>query len=208
MSEPLSAGLADALERARLAARIRDLTGLPKPPSFRGAPRRARLATRLADTAARASVDSATRDWLLRALRVLALGRKGWAVPKTRGAGVPAGPTGQFPGYVTSSAGEETVVRLALLLRLMRQERQALDLLARRMQSGLPDREARWWFAHLLEQLGEKKARALTNAQAPEPLPVSDKAPASGAPRYAIIMLAMFDSPVFRSSLFSLVASD
>jgi hypothetical protein len=207
MTARLTPPLGEAIERARLVSRIRDLTGLVKTRQFKGEPRRAALARTLADLAERTSVDSPHRPRLLTALRLAAVGSKGWSAPKVRGRDVQAGPTGPFPGYVTSSHGEETVVRLALLLRLMKRERDAIDLLVRRLESGLPDAESRWWLSHLLEQMGEKKARALTGASAPSPLPPSPPAPASSC-RYGIVMLAMFDSPVFRSSLSSLVASD
>jgi hypothetical protein len=103
------------------------------------------------------------------------------------------------------------VVRLALLLRLMRRERDAIDLLVRRVRSGLEDRQSRFWLAHLLGQTGEKKAAlAISPPAATEAAVVADRArPATTSPlRYGIVVLTMFDTPVFRSSLRSLVESD
>lgn len=207
MTVDLTLPLREAIDRARLVARIRDLTGLVKTRQFRGEPRRAALARTLVRFAERSTSDGPLRRWVLTAIRLVAAGRKGWSAPKVRAHDGKAGPGGPFPGYVTSSHGEETVVRLALLLRLMRRESDAIDLLVRRLESGLPDTESRWWLSHLLAQMGEKKAGVLTGAVAPAPVPASAPAHASAC-RYGIVMLAMFDSPVFRSSLSSLVASD
>lgn len=205
-----------AIERARLSADIKDLAGLPKPVKLATGTWRERLARRLVE-AVRAlppSGEPVRRDWLLRALRMTALGTRGWTAPaKGRGPSAPVGTPGPFTGYITSSDGEEAVVRLALLLRLMRREGEALDLLRRRVLSGSDDRQSRYWLAHLLGQAGEKKAAAELAASVPAALPAAREVKAArptGAPslRYGIVILTMFDTPVFRSSLRSLVESD
>lgn len=211
----LSARALAAIERARLSVDIKDLATLPKPVKLEAGTWRERLARRLVESvrALPPSGGPIRRDWLLRALRMTAVGTRGWVAPaKGRGLSAPLGTPSPFTGYVTSSDGEEAVVRLALLLRRMRREGEALDLLRRRVLSGLDDRQSRHWLAHLLGQAGEKKAAAELAASAPGATSAAEVRTAHrGTPpslRYGIVILTMFDTPVFRSSLRSLVESD
>ncbi len=204
--------VADAIGRAQFAADIKDMTGLPKPVKFRGRAQRLRLVRALLERAKKKGAGGAVPQapWLLRAIRLAAIGLKGWAPPaKSRGSAGRVGPTGPFAGYLTSSETDDVVIRLALLLRLMRRDREALDLLVGRVSSGLPSGQARWWLAHQLELFGEKKAAALLREGAGQAETIQ-VAIAKGAPslRYGIVMLTMFDTPVFRASLRSLVESD
>src|SRR5687768_1829288 len=94
----------------------------------------------------------------------------------------------------------------------MKRRREAVDLLTRRIRSGQPSGQSRYWLSQLLLASGERKAAA---ALAPEPdsernVRVEPDFSSRQQPRlrYGIVMLTMFDTPVFRSSLRSLVNSD
>lgn len=212
----LPPGVRGAIERLRLSSEIQDLTGLPKPVAFTSV-RRERAARRVVaaikSRRPRANRFAAVDGALLRALRLLAVGRRGWRRPETT---ITTEPMPKFAGYVTSSRSEDQVVRLSLLLRLMRRRKESIDLLAKRLRSGLPADQSRFWLSHLLLHGGEKRAAAALAAEGPaEAGPHVRSGPAEAGPhvepsrlRYAIVMLTMFDTPVFRSSLRSLVNSD
>jgi hypothetical protein len=207
----LEPSLSVAIERLRLSSDVQDLTGLPKPVRFTDGSWRQRLARRLvASLRARATtpetgglVDDAVRC----ALRMVAVGRRGWTAPS--GAKINPQTPAPFAGYVTSSTGEDQVVRLSLLLRLMKRRREAVDLLERRVVSVMPSEQSRFWLSQMLLSLGEKKLAARLAPAVTSPVPPGPRAPRPASRlRYGIVVLTMFDSPVFRSSLQSLVQSD
>lgn len=208
------------ISRLRLSAEVQDLTGVAKAPRFATRPRAERAARWLVDLArwrrvraqARGRQAGALDRAVLRLLRVVSLGKRGWAAPADVR---PAPADGQVAGYVTSSVGEELVVRLSLLLRLMRRHRDAVDLLTRRVTSAMPSEQSRFWLSFLLTHVKEKKAAAAVAVSgAVAPAGGAAGTPAAARPqersrlRYGIIVLTMFDSDVFRSSLRSLVESD
>ena len=199
-----------ALESLRLSADMQDLAGLAKPVVFDEGSRRQWLARRLVRSLRGREATSpdgfVTDDLLRRALRILAIGwRRGWAEPPDTKINRKVVPP--FAGFVTSSQDETQTVRLALLLRLMKRRREAIDLLERRVRSGLPDEQSRFWLSQMLQSLGEKKLAGLLS-------PPREAAAVPPPPRqrtrlrYGIVVLTMFDTPVFRSSLRSLVNSD
>lgn len=203
--------LTDALARLRLSSDIQDLAGLAKPVLFDDGSWRQRVAQwTVAALRAREGTSPqgfVTDEVLRRALRLLAIGwRRGWSEPpETKINRTPVPP---FAGFVTSSAGEDQVVRLALLLRLMKRRREAVDLLEKRLRSGLPDRQSRYWLSHQLASLGDKRlAKALAPPAEPVAAPAATARPQTRL-RYGIVVLTMFDSPVFRASLRSLLDSD
>jgi hypothetical protein len=194
------------MERLRLSSDVQDLTGLPKPVVF-GNARKERLARGLVARLRRSATGSLADDLRLRLLRMLAVGRRGWS--PVAGAKINPSPMVPFAGFVRSSDSEDQVVRLSVLLRLMKQRRKAVDLLVDRVESGLQDVQARFWLAQMLTGVGEKKAAAAVSGRQPVAAPVPAP-PVRPVPRlrYAIVMLTMFDTPVFRASLRSLVTSD
>lgn len=201
-----------AIDRLRLAAEVQDVTGMSKPPRLRGRQRRERwVRWLLSNLRARPGGPSLSRRFLLRALNVAALGLRGWRLPsQAPGPSEPDPVERTFAGFVTSSQGEEQVVRLSLLLRLMKRQRQAVDLLVDRVRSTAPNAQSRLWLAHFLRWFKEDQAAALLLEGSPSPAPPLPPSPAHRPPRlrYGIIMLTMFDSEIFRSSLRSLVHSD
>ena len=217
MSSTREPAIGAALERLRLSAEVQDVTGSLKFARMRGQPERERRVRRILSTLRerrrRAAPPTLVDAALEHALKLAAFGRRGWLTPAIEtGSQTPRRRTEREPvaGYVTSSAGEEQVVRLSLLLRLMKRQRDAVDLLIARVQSGLAADQSRVWLAHFLEEAGEKKAAALLLADVPSAAP-APRAIASGPRsrlRYGVVMLTMFDSDVFRSSLTSLARSD
>src|SRR5688500_18715048 len=203
-----------ALERLRLSSDIQDLTGLPKPVAFVDKSVKERVARRLAAVlrtrGARAARSGGFDELLRRVLRLVAVGRRGWARPS--GAKPNSEPFPSFAGFVSSSAGEDQVVRLSLLLRLMKRRREAVDLLARRVRSGQPSGQSRFWLSQLLLAAGERKAAAALAPKSDSERNVRVEPDFSSRQqprlRYGIVMLTMFDTPVFPSSLRSLVNSD
>lgn len=214
MSEKVSRpGVEGALlERLRLSSDVQDLTGLPKPVVLPDGSRRRRAAERvIARLRAHGADEPPWRAALLRrALRLLAVGRRGWTEPA--GVKINPRPVPPFTGFIHSSESEDPLVRLSILLRLMKQRRAAVDLLAARLESGLDATQSRLWLSQLLLSIGEKKAAAKLMPPGPAAAErAAARRPAAAAPtrlRYAIVMLTMFDTPVFRSSLRSLVESD
>lgn len=209
--QKLEPALSAAIERLRLSSDVQDLTGLPKPVVFADGSASQRLGRRLVALlrarAATGTADGLVDNAIRRALRILAVGRsRGWTPPA---AVINPQTPPPFAGYVTSSAGEDQVVRLSLLLRLMKRRREAVDLLERRMRSAMPSEQSRFWMSQMLLSLGEKKLAAKL---APVVAPTITPGPQAPRPktrlRYGIVVLTMFDSPVFRSSLQSLVNSD
>lgn len=175
----LEPSLSVAIERLRLSSDVQDLTGLPKPVVFTDGSWRQRLARRLvASLRARATtpetgglVDDAMRC----ALRMVAVGRRGWTAPS--GAKINPQTPAPFAGYVTSSTGEDQVVRLSLLLRLMKRRREAVDLLERRVVSVMPSEQSRFWLSQMLLSLGEKKLAARLAPAVTPPVPPGPRAP-------------------------------
>jgi glycosyltransferase involved in cell wall biosynthesis len=200
-----------ALERLRASSELQDLTGLRRAVALRPGSQRERVFRRavgLLQTRRNGRDRSDLVDDLLRrTTRMLALGRKGWALPPGRlnTRLMPA-----FTGFVDEAAGEDQVIRLGLLLQLMKQKREAVDLLVRRFRAGGEGHQVRFWLSRWLLQAGEKKASALLASKvaarlSDETLRVRRSQPRR---RHAVVMLTMFDTPVFRSSLRSLVGSD
>jgi glycosyl transferase family 2 len=204
----------DAVERLQLAAEVEEVAGLAKPVRLRGKPRRERVA-RLLLGYARGRRESGRRTMivdagLVRALKLVVLGRRGWSAQTIAGKARPAERTG-VAGYTTSSSSEDQVVRVSILLILMKRPRDAVDLLVARVRSGLPSGRTRRRLAYLLARTGEKKAAAALAQARPADAP---RAVSGGyvrhrsSLRYGIVILTMGDSDVFRSSLNSLVRSD
>jgi hypothetical protein len=200
-----------ALGRLRFQADLQDLTGLPKAVVFQPGSRHAAVVRRgvswLRARRVRGNTSPVVDEMCRRLLRVAAVGRRGWEPVPGRLSTRSMPP---FAGFVTSSAGEDQVVRLGLLLHLMRRRREAVELLIRRLESGAPAQQSRFWLSQWLLHAGEKRAAAAMARGLPDPSP-SAAPPENRQParrRHAIVLLTMFDSPVFRSSLRSLVHSD
>jgi len=120
-------------------------------------------------------------------------------------------------GYVTSTDREELLIRNCLLLRAMGRYGVCIELLTRRLDSGLPTKETREWLVFSLQEIGDSTTADLFDAPPERPEPALDgnnhvyqpHAKANGTRlRYGVIVAAMFDSDVFRGSLLSLLNSD
>jgi glycosyltransferase involved in cell wall biosynthesis len=119
----------------------------------------------------------------------------------------------EVSGYAVSAEDEKVSVRISLLLYLMKQYEKATGLLVRRLKTGLPSPETRYWLSFFLKQMKEKEAEKIllqhesvdraTPSKRPRP-------PSNGQTglRFAVVIPTMFDSEVFRSSIRSLLRSD
>lgn len=214
---------------------MRELTGYGKAPKLRGRPAviaRVRWILEIADR--RGGLSHADLGYwrrlcaytfLVLGLRLVGYGwrRHGWL---TTAAPVIAGHVerhtlrlGLIGGYVSTSDEETPLIRMSLLLRLMRRYSASVELLTKRLQTGLPSIRTRFWLAQFLDEIGEKKAAleicSLTDGHSERPagvdqsvLPPRPKWVWPGRRRYGIVVLTMFDSEVFRTSLRSLLNSD
>lgn len=220
-SEISEGAVADAIARLDFSLALQEHAGLPKPPRMRGKSRRERAARgilawdqrrdrtrigrrrRIADRAVVAGLRAVTGTFWSLGPRTI-----GTAADE-RAASGSAQTDLDVAGYVTTSAKEDQVIRLAFLLRLLNRNREAIDLLARRVESTLPSRESQRWLARLLERGGEKKAAALLAHKSATPAePCRRPATAKTRLRYGVVMLSMSDSPVFRASVGSVLRSD
>lgn len=211
--------VAAALARLQLASEVRELAGLAKPvriPEHAGIEHRLRaLASAIQSRLAR-DTGSWYSEAVLRLsvawLRFLSGTWKAPAYPLNDIVRVRRERRDEFThaanGFVSSSSDETMLVRVTLLLRLMRRHREAAEFLVRRWESDLSHSRAAYWLSRFLEESGERKAAALLSGEGEEPL-------SGGAPRgvvarrrHVVVMLAMFDSDVFRASLGSLLRSD
>ena len=213
-----------AIERVRLSGEVQDWTGILKPVRFVGQPQReqkTRKVLALLQKRARnaplkhSAINTLINSVLIKSLKVISQGKRGWRREKVRSIALPI--NGQIKslddvtGYVTASDNEDQVVRLALLLRLMHRRRDALDLLVKRIRSGLVSHQCQFWLHYLLTEAGEKRASKLL-ADTKESLQTNQVSTNTvrhrSKLRYGIVMLTMFDSEVFKSSLRSLAQSD
>lgn len=128
-------------------------------------------------------------------------------------------PIAMIAGYVTA-AQEGALIRVCLLLRTMKRYGACIEFLLRRLRSGLPAERTREWLAFFLREIGEGETAARIS---PAPSPAGLDGPARAASRrlpgtsngavprklkFGLVMLAMFDTEVFRSCLRSLLESD
>lgn len=128
--------------------------------------------------------------------------------------------TTKITGHVASSDKERPMIRICLLLWAMGRFSDCVELLISRFNSGLPDTQTRHWLALFLREIGDIEA---ADHIAPTPgrpeakdykrrsdaavrLPSANSK--SSRLKYGVVMSAMFDSDVFRSSLLSLLNSD
>lgn len=210
--------LSAALDRLLLSAKVQDHAALRKPPRFHGQPRNARRAARVFELADRWGGRGDRRrllvEWgVVAGLRLAtgtfrSLGTRSVLHAARQHRAEDASASGPVAGYVTSSASENQVLRLSLLLRLMGRHRESVDLLVRRLTSELPSSRCRSWLAHLLVEAGEKKAAAFLAASASGSVVRPARRPHHSRLRYGVVILTMFDSEVFRSSVASLIDSD
>lgn len=120
-------------------------------------------------------------------------------------------PTSTMTAYVHADASETMLIRSCLLLRLMRRYAACIEFLIARLRSGLPSVRTRGWLAFFLREIGDEQGAvrlaATAGAETLEPLPPPAPARASRL-TYGLVVTVMFDSPVLRRSLQSLVESD
>jgi hypothetical protein len=131
-----------------------------------------------------------------------------------------ARPSSEITGYVRSTDKEAPLIRVCLLLRTMKRYGACIEFLIQRFHSGLPAEQTRRWLAFFLREIGDRQAadsmeslRGYREAVDEEQRRMASNARhAIGAtPRrltYGVVIPAMFDSAVFRSSVLSLVNSD
>lgn len=129
------------------------------------------------------------------------------------------GSSSEITGYVTCTDKEEPLIRVCLLLRAMSHYGVCIEFLIQRFNSGLPAAQTRQWLSFFLREIGDTEAASmicpLGRREATDfvrSLNAQEQLPSAGSqsPRlkYGIVMLTMFDSDVFRSSLLSLLSSD
>lgn len=218
---PLPRRLSEALDRLILSEAAQEHAGLKKPPRIAGRARRAGRVSRLFQLAERFGLNDPGLSGprltflylvLVAGLRLVtgALWRMGprsvgpFARERARSHHERAR---DVAGYVTTASRENHVLRLSILLRLLGRRAAAVRLLVARLRSPLTRGRATRELALLLTQAGDGKAATL--------LPPADEdatAPARrhvpARLRYGVVVLAMFDTPVLRSSLRSLMESD
>jgi len=126
----------------------------------------------------------------------------------------------EITGYVTSTDKEEPLIRVCLLLRAIRCYGVCIEFLIQRFKSGLPAAQTRHWLSFFLREIGDTKGASTISPsmecpEATDPVrsfnaPEQLSSAGSKSPRlkYGIVMLTMFDSDVFHSSLLSLLGSD
>jgi len=126
----------------------------------------------------------------------------------------------EITGYVRSTDKEGPLIRVCMLLRVMRRYGVCIDFLTQRLNSGLPTEQTRQWLSFFLREVGDTQAAAMISPPIGRPEPtectsnpnagkqVYSTAPKSRRLKYGVVMLTMFDSDVFRSSLLSLLGSD
>lgn len=111
-------------------------------------------------------------------------------------------------GYVLASPKEDQVIRISLLLRLLGRRSASVRLLANRLRSPLPaDRTVRL-LTRWLNDVGEAKAAAMLPSWSPPERGRGETAHVPRRLRYSVVVLTMFDTPIFRTSVRSLLDSD
>lgn len=213
-----------ALERLLLSLSVQEEAGLKGPPKLAKRPRASQFAARLVRYADRKWSGSppepvAWRRTLAQAAVVASL-RLATGTLRRMGLGsiLPFARERmrqrdqrprQVAGYATTSFAESHVLRVSLLLRLMGYRAEAVRLLSSRYRAALPRARATELLATWLAQAGEGKAAAAMQTDAVDAADVPT--PRRHTPRrlrYAVIVMTMFDSEVFRASVRSLLASD
>lgn len=122
-------------------------------------------------------------------------------------------PTSRMTAYVRAAESETMLIRSCLLLRLMRRYAGCIEFLLARLRSGLPAARTRAWLAFFLREIGDEPA-AVQLAAAGGEEPSEGSTPLATGPirtsrlSYGLVVTVMFDSPVLRRSLQSLVESD
>ena len=128
-----------------------------------------------------------------------------------------ARPASTITGYVRVSDKEHPLIRVCLLLRTMKRYGACVDFLAQRLRSGLPTEQTRRWLAFFLREIGNAEAAAqlvpetiLDEGELLAVPPPQEPVAISSSRRFkcAVLIVTMFDSPVFRRSLLSLAESD
>ncbi|MCX5751942.1 MAG: hypothetical protein NT099_09855 [Candidatus Saganbacteria bacterium] len=111
---------------------------------------------------------------------------------------------------MTDTDREVSLIRTCILLRVFGSYGIAVELLIQRFNSGLPVDQTRQWLSFLLKEIGDTGAaseifsskeeidKQKESTKAPLTIPKQTKL------KYGVVMLSMFDSEVFRSSLTSL----
>ena len=131
----------------------------------------------------------------------------------------------ESPGTLLTSYGASTdkegpLLRVCFLLRIMKRYGTCIELLRQRLDSGLPSKQTKRWLSFFLSEIGDDKGAQLVSPAPGRPEP-QDFLEFDGTPphasavsndaselRYGVVLPAMFDSDVFRSSILSLLSSD
>jgi len=232
----LDPALERALDRLQLANDLRELTDETAPIAVERLPRvesgLARWSRRIARAAdglppdAKSGAAPHARAVLRDVCAVVGLRLLLWRGGLTRGVGQAAGailrvlasrrtryysrPISTMTAYVHADESETMLIRSCLLLRLMRRYAACIELLVARLRSGLPSRRTTGWLAFFLREIGDEPAAVRLAAAAGTDTPAPPPAAPAGTSRlaYGLVVTVMFDSPVLRRSLQSLVESD
>ena len=236
MQDPSNASVQSSLYKLLLCNRIRELADYPEPVTVTDLSRTHKLMVglvRLAYGLGGLSRQRISRwrciliyPFVIVLLRLLLYSRDIWrAIPGTirvvyRKTRFHQPLASEITGYVTCTDKEVPLIRVCLLLRAMRRYGVCIEFLIQRFNSGLPAAQTRQWLSFFLREIGDTEAaniifppighREATDSvrglNAQEHL--SSAGSKSPRLKYGIVMLTMFDSDVFRSSLLSLLNSD
>jgi len=111
----------------------------------------------------------------------------------------------EVAGYIRCTDREEAFIRVCLLLRAMRRYGAAIELLLKRYNSGLPAVQTKRLLSSFLAEIGDTEASTKLSACEKK---LFSTAPSSTRLNYGVVVVAMFDSEIFRTSLMSLLNSD
>ena len=219
----MPARVEEALDRLLVSVTAQELAGLKRAPKLARRPKLASFAARLVEYAERRlglgdpALSAGRTAWLY---TVLVVGLRvasgtfwtlgiGSVVPQIRARMQDhAARARGTSGYVVSSPKEDQVIRISLLLRLMGRQSASVRLLVNRLRSSLPAGRSTRLLATWLAEVGAAKVATLLPSWAPAE---EERRTAAHVPRrlrYGIVILAMFDTPIFRTSVRSLLDSD
>lgn len=213
-------GLQEAFDRLELRYAVQELAGLKKPPKLRQAGLVARAGASLARArAAWAAGGEALSGWRLTwiYLRLVAELRRltgtlwdapleAWRVAADRARGHLTRLREVAP-YAASSPREDQALRIGILLRVMGHRAAAVRVLAARVASTLPAAWSGYFLRQWLVEVGEAKAAATMPDTPPSAVESAPRRTATRL-RYGVVVMTMFDTPVFRASVRSLQQSD
>lgn len=216
--------MTEALDRLLVSARMYEIAGLKRLPKLLRRPALAAFAVRLFAYADR-SLGASNPDlppprlaWLYTVLVVGLRARAGvlWGLglatlePQIRRQMQVHGQRARgVAGYVETADAEDQAVRISLLLRVLGRSRASIGILVARLHSTLPAARSSRLLARWLAEAGEAKAAQLL-PEAPEVPPAAGDPPrcVPRRLRYGVVVLTMFDTEIFRTSIRSLLASD